>query len=149
MITISEALEHVCQQSRPLAAESRSLADARGHRLATDIISKMDSPPFDKALMDGYAVRSGDLTTGRGQLRRLEVLPAGSVARFPVGHGEATQIMTGAPLPAGADAVVKVEDTAFDADTQTTLINTNPVKPGQNIGTLLSYAVSINDPFFF
>lgn len=133
MITISEALDHVCRWSGPLEPELQTLAAARGCTLAEDIVSDMDSPPFHKALMDGYAVRSADLVNGHGRLRRVEVLPAGSVAVFPVNDGEATQIMTGAPLPAGADAVVKIEDTVFDADTQTAVIETRPVQPGQNV----------------
>lgn len=81
--------------------------------------------------MDGYAVRSGDLATGQATLRVIEVITAGQVPTQHVGPGEAAQIMTGAPLPEGADAVVKVEDT--QRDNQLVVIQNKPVAPGTNL----------------
>ncbi len=87
-----------------------ALADAAGLRLAGDVVSDGDHPPFDKAVMDGYAVRAADVSAG-AQLARVDTVAAGRVGTRPVNRGEAVAIMTGAPLPPGADAVVPVEQT--------------------------------------
>src|SRR5262245_11116661 len=108
MLTVAEAIAEILAHVQPLQAKRIPLADALGLVLAQDVFSELDSPPFDKALMDGYAVRAPDLPDGRGRLRVIEEVLAGQVGRFPVGVGEATRIMTGAPIPAGADAVVAV-----------------------------------------
>ena len=79
-----------------------ALEEAAELLLAEDVTSAVDSPPFDKSLMDGYAVVSSD----RAEVRQvLEEIGAGSVPRRPVTPGTATRLMTGAPLPEGADAV--------------------------------------------
>ena len=87
------------------------MADALGLVLAEDAVCDLDSPPFDKALMDGFAVRTEDLVEGRGTLRVIDEVLAGQVPRQPVGPRQAIRIMTGAPIPDGADAVVPVEPT--------------------------------------
>ncbi len=89
------------------------LGNAVGLRLAADLVSDGDHPPFAKAVMDGYAVRAVDVTAG-ATLARVDTVAAGQVGRRAVGAGEAVAIMTGAPLPAGADAVVPVEQTTRD-----------------------------------
>jgi molybdopterin molybdotransferase len=89
-----------------------SLHEAAGRRLAGDIVADRDDPPFDKSLMDGYAVSPGDATT----LRVIGDIPAGKCAERGIEAGEAMSIMTGAPLPTGADAVVPVEQTSRDGD---------------------------------
>jgi len=95
--------------------ESVLLAEALGRTLARDIKARENIPPFTKATMDGYAVRAEDIrAAGKDaavELEVLEDLPAGRVSRKSVGRGQAVRIMTGAPLPKGADAVVMVEDT--------------------------------------
>jgi molybdopterin molybdotransferase len=91
-------------------------------------------PPYDKALMDGYAVRSGDLPEGRGELRVLEEITAGQVPQKALTAGAASRIMTGAPMPVGADAVVMVERTQMRGDGRV-WIDDRPVKPGQNVLT--------------
>jgi molybdopterin molybdotransferase len=114
-----------------------ALDEALGLVLAEDAIAELDSPPFDKSLMDGYAVRSADLRDGRGRLRIIEEVLAGQVPQRVVGAGEATRIMTGAPLPGGADAVVPVEHTrlveAELVDAEEVEIETGPVTPGRNL----------------
>jgi molybdopterin molybdotransferase len=88
------------------------LAEALDRRLAQDVLADRDYPPFAKSLMDGYAVRGVDLRgTGSVELRFAGEIPAGAVPDRPLGVGEAAAIMTGAPLPPGADAVVPVEET--------------------------------------
>jgi molybdopterin molybdotransferase len=98
--------------------------------LAEDVASDLDMPPFDKALMDGYAVRAADVR-GEATLTVVEEVTAGRVATKAVEAGQATQIMTGTALPRGADAVVQVE--------RTTRLDGNRVRladlprPGQNV----------------
>src|SRR5688572_15255555 len=94
-----------------MGADSVSLADAHGRILAEDLRSTVDVPPWDNSAMDGYAVRAADTTDGEVALRLLETVGAGAVGTLPVVAGTATAIMTGAPIPPGADAVVPIEDT--------------------------------------
>ena len=113
-----------------------ALADALGLVLAENVDCDLDSPPFDKALMDGFAVRMIDLANGRATLNVIEEVMAGQVPRQSVGPGQAIRIMTGAPLPEGADAVVPVEHTRHEAGdaTQTeVVIDSNTIKAGKNI----------------
>src|SRR5919106_973102 len=108
MLTVEEALDLVEKTAASLAARRVALGAAAGLVLAEEIRSDVNSPPYDKALMDGYAVRSGDRQPAR---QILEEIAAGAVPRFPVTPGAASRIMTGAPLPEGADAVVQIERT--------------------------------------
>lgn len=115
MIEYHEALRAVAAKARPLGSEAVPLLEALGRTLARDIRAAEAVPPFDKATMDGYAVRAADTSgaSARSPVRLTVVadLPAGRVSRRTLGRGEAVRIMTGAPLPKGADAVVMVEDT--------------------------------------
>ncbi len=135
MIEYSEARELVLASAKKLAAESVPLTRSLGRTLAREVKAREDIPPFTKATMDGYAVRAEDTRPEPGKTEvRLEVLtdlPAGQVTRKAVGPGQAVRIMTGAPLPAGADAVVMVEDTA--ADERGAVIR-RAVRAGDNIG---------------
>ncbi len=116
MLTVEQALAAVLEETQPLAPVSVELADALGLVSAEETIADIDSPPFDKALMDGFAVRSADLASGTRRLRILEEITAGMTPSKPVTAGSATRIMTGAPLPEGADAVVKIEDVEIEVD---------------------------------
>ncbi len=109
MITVDEALGLVLRHAKPLSARPVAAAEALGHVLAEDIVSDVDSPPYDKSMVDGYAVRSADLVGGRAELRLIEEIVAGSIPSRAVTAGGCTRIMTGAPVPDGADAVVMVE----------------------------------------
>ena len=100
--------------------------------LAENVASDIDMPPFDKSLMDGYAVRCADLDEGRAILTVVEEVTAGQVPRHNVGPGQATRIMTGAPMPAGADAVVMLERSQALNDGRVQ-IDDKPPRPGQNI----------------
>ena len=134
MISVRAALDHVLADLPRVGSEQVPLAAARGRVLATSIQAPRDVPPFRNSAMDGYAVRSADLTSASAGaavvLRVLETIGAGSVATQPVGAGTAIRIMTGAPIPDGADAVVRVEDTAeTDGGVE---IRVAP-KPGANV----------------
>lgn len=131
MIAMADAFDHVCREVQPFPVESLPLERCWGLTLARDIVSEIDSPPFDKSLMDGYAVRAADAAKGKATLAVIERITAGQVAAFSVSPGTAIQIMTGAPLPVGADAVVRFEDTRIEGDC--VQIDTRPVVAEANI----------------
>ncbi len=107
MISVTEALEFVKQGALPLPSKRVALGKSLGLRLRESIVSPVDSPPFDKALLDGYAVVASDATPTR---RLLEEVIAGDVPHHAVEPGTTINVMTGAPIPDGADAIVKRED---------------------------------------
>jgi molybdopterin molybdotransferase len=92
-----------------------SIRESLGRVLAGDVISPEDVPPFANSAMDGFAVRGADVNTAGSVLEVIGDLPAGSRSDLVVGPGEAIRIMTGAPMPAGADTVVRVEETLSEA----------------------------------
>ncbi len=115
MISVEEALERILAYVSVLDAEERPILDALGQVLAEDAVSSMDIPPMDNTAMDGYAVRAAD-TAGASdetpvQLRVIGELAAGYLFDGDVGAGAAVRIMTGAPVPRGADAIVPFEET--------------------------------------
>lgn len=122
MLTVPEALECILSHARPRHAAKVPLRHALGLVLAEEIQSDIDSPPFDKSIVDGYAVQAADLSSGRARLKVLEQVTAGDSPTLPVTAGSATRIMTGAPLPVGCDAVVMIE--------KTELVSTSTDKPG-------------------
>jgi molybdopterin molybdotransferase len=114
MIQVEEALRLILARVTPLETERTSLADARGRILRTAARADLDSPPFDASAMDGYAARHADV----GQpLRLIGEAPAGAAFAGHVGAGECIRILTGAPLPAGADCVIRQEDVIRDGTT--------------------------------
>ena len=117
MITVDQALSITLTRVERLGSESVPLEEALGRVLAQDIIADIDLPPFDRARMDGFAVRSADLTTTPIRLRIIGEVAAGATFDGTLRPGEALKIFTGAPMPAGADAVQKVEVTETDGDT--------------------------------
>jgi len=109
MIYFDEALQIVLSSAVVITeSEHVGLSRALGRILASDIISDMDIPPFDKSAMDGYACRAADLDR---LLKVIEVIPAGYRPQKVIGQGECSKIMTGAMVPEGADCVVMVEHT--------------------------------------
>jgi molybdopterin molybdotransferase len=116
MISVRDALDRVLDGLPRTGAEQVALTAARGRVLAEAIQAPRDVPPFRNSAMDGYALRSADVRAARRdapvRLRVLETIGAGVVATQSVAPQTAIRIMTGAPMPDGADAVVKVEDTA-------------------------------------
>jgi molybdopterin molybdotransferase len=111
MLTVAEALAAILGTVQPGPVIEIDLAEAWGQVLAQSVVSDLDSPPFDKALMDGYALRAADVM-GQVELEVIEEVTAGRVPLRTVTSGQATRIMTGAPIPVGADAVVPIEETA-------------------------------------
>jgi len=111
MKPLADAQRAVLDAMKPLPVVAMPLREARGLALAVPLVAPHDLPPFPNSAMDGYAVRAADVAAAPVTLPVLEDVPAGRVPSQPVTGGTAIKIMTGAPLPDGADAVVKVEDT--------------------------------------
>lgn len=128
MITVARALGIILEQVHPLGVERVALDEALARILAEDVRADIDLPPFDRARMDGYALRSEDASTVPVTLRLIGEVAAGAVFTTAIGPGEAVKIFTGAPMPPGADAVQKVEVTEADGET---VIIKEAVKPGQ------------------
>ena len=135
-IPLDHAKRIIDDAIRPIERIERvGLFDAHGRVLARDVVSDVDVPPFARASMDGYAVRAED-TSGASRaeakiLRRVEQLFTGQVSTHTLTTGECIEIATGAPMPAGADAVVIVEETESDGDQIRIL---TAVHPRQNVG---------------
>ena len=115
MLGVEDALERILSYFEPLEAVDVPVAEAGGMVLAEDAVSDMDIPPLDNSAMDGYAVRSesvaGASAGAPATLRVIDRVAAGQLPTTAVGPGTAVRIMTGAPVPPGADAVVPFEDT--------------------------------------
>ena len=115
MLSVEEAYERIMAYFSPLEAEERPLLEALGQMLVQDIFSPLDIPPMANSAMDGYAVRVADVAGAKpGSPKLLQVIgqiSAGQVPTQPVVQGTAIRIMTGAPIPQGADAVVPFEET--------------------------------------
>jgi molybdopterin molybdotransferase len=111
LITVDQAIAVI--DAAPVAPRivRMRLQEAQGLRLAKDILADRDYPPFDKSLMDGFAVRCADVKTTPVQLDVIGEIAAGQTADFSVGPKQTAAIMTGAPLPPGADGVIPVEET--------------------------------------
>ncbi len=133
MLAVADAQQLIQRFAQPLPPQTVPLTESiLGLLLAEDVASDLDVPPYDKALMDGYAVRTADCASGQAVLRIVEEIVAGQTPQHAVGSGEASRIMTGAPLPAGADAVVRVEDTKTVAADRVAIEGRAP-RPGQNV----------------
>jgi molybdopterin molybdotransferase len=115
MLTVTEASEQILSEIKPLAPEAVPLRQALGRVLAEDISATVTMPPWSNSSMDGYAVRSADITPvmsgERVHLRVIATVAAGEFAPRALKRGEAMRIMTGAPIPGGADSVIRKEDT--------------------------------------
>ena len=113
-----------------LPTERVQIWDSLGRVLAVDVKAGEDVPPFANSAMDGFAVRAEDVAEAGAVLQVIADLPAGESPSVPVGPGEAVKIMTGAPMPEGADTIVKVEDTE-PADRSVTIVPS--VAPGTSV----------------
>lgn len=122
LLSLQEAWQIIRAEVAPLGSELVSLSTAFRRILASPIIATDDSPPFDKAVMDGFAVRTADCLQPGTTLRIRGLAAAGGTDRQTVDTGEAVRINTGAPLPAGADSVVRIEETSQSADGMTVRI---------------------------
>ena len=111
-MTPAEAARVILGPCQPIRPERRPLRDALDAVLAEDVASPIDLPAWDNSAMDGYAVRSADLKQAAPELDVIETVPAGHFPQRAVGQGQAARIFTGAPVPQGADTVIRQEDTA-------------------------------------
>ena len=115
MLTVPEAVREISEGIRPREIERVPLLDVLGRVLATNAIAPYTLPQWDNSAMDGYAVRAADIEAATADhpvaLPVLGTVAAGAFADRHVGAGEAMRIMTGAPIPEGADTVIRVEDT--------------------------------------
>lgn len=114
-----EAIRRGVEGLRAVDVERASLAEACGRVLARPVLSDDDYPAFDRSMMDGFAVRSADCASSGTRLRIRGLIIAGQSGEKPLGPGETLQINTGAPLPTGADAVIRIEDCTVEGDTVT------------------------------
>ncbi len=131
MLSYDDALAFLLARARPLAdTESVGLADGLGRVLAHPVVSPRDVPPWDNSAMDGYAVRVADVVTGaETRLPVVQRIPAGTSGQ-PLAPGTAARIFTGAPVPAGADAVVVQEDCREE---EGVVVFSRPVRVGDNV----------------
>jgi molybdopterin molybdotransferase len=140
LLSVREAQERILSGFTPRPARTCLLSDALGQVLAEPVSASQDSPIFSNSSMDGYAIQAVDTVSASNQhpveLRVIEDIPAGKMPVLHVEPGLASRIMTGAPLPPGADAVVPVEDTAhpsLDASLPAAVKILKPAEPGQNV----------------
>ncbi|MDQ7030849.1 MAG: molybdopterin molybdotransferase MoeA [Ardenticatenia bacterium] len=142
MISVEQAQEHILAHIGELDAEPVPLFEAVGRVLAEDIVAEHNIPPFRNSAMDGYAVRAADTDGASPErpilLRVVETVAAGTAPTAPVVPGTAARIMTGAPMPPGADAVVRFEETseALPAERRPPgghIAILRPVRPGDNV----------------
>jgi molybdopterin molybdotransferase len=134
LMTIEEARSSVLGEATPLPPQSRPLAEVLGMVLAEGLVATHDVPPFDNSAMDGYALVASD-TTGAScehptRLLLTDTIPAGHSASSRIFPGQAAKIMTGAPLPDGADAVVQCEVTKEAGDS---VLIFEAAKKGKNV----------------
>ncbi|HET9908175.1 MAG TPA: gephyrin-like molybdotransferase Glp [Anaerolineales bacterium] len=139
LLSVDDARARILSHFQAVTTETLPLVDCNHRVLAQDVAATTDLPPFDNSSMDGFAIRVADLNAD--PLQRLHVIadiPAGVSPTISLSQGEAARIMTGAQVPAGADAVVPVEDTDFNnrdagsAPPELVVINA-PVNKGANI----------------
>jgi molybdopterin molybdotransferase len=130
LISVSEASERILARIKPLAAETVATENLVGRVLSEPVIAPISSPPWDNSSMDGYAVRSADVLHDGIELRVVETVAAGGFPSRELREGEAMRVMTGAPVPHGADSVVRHEDTD---DGRESVIIMNRRDVGKNI----------------
>lgn len=154
-ISHTEARRRMLERVSPVDTETVALPCLPGRILALDVAARENIPPFDRSPYDGYAFRAEDTAKASQEapvtLRILEEIPAGSVSHYPVTEGCAVKVLTGAPIPQGADAVIKFERTKFTDETVTIFApcksGSNIVRSGEDVcaGDLLAKAGSVID----
>jgi molybdopterin molybdotransferase len=130
MIELEEALELVLNRIQTVEKESVLIAEAYGRVLAQDVTSQIAMPPFARSPLDGYAYLATSVDPRPLQLKVVSEIPAGTFSEREIATGEAAKIYTGAPIPTGANCVVRMEDTEYALDEVTIY---RPVLPGSNI----------------
>lgn len=120
MISVKEALSTILASIKSLGIEKVGILDSLGRVLAEDIIANRDHPPWDNSAMDGYTLIYDDIKKASNKtpaiIKVTGEIPAGRLPTMKIRQGEAVKIMTGAPIPEGADTVVRVEDTKLSGD---------------------------------
>ena len=130
VLSVEEAQAHILSTVDVLEPERVPLLDAAGRVLAEEVVADRDIPPVTNAAMDGYAVRGADLVDGKRRFRVVGEVAAGHQPEARVGSQQAMRIMTGAPVPRGADTVVRFEDTRLDGERVEIL---DAPSPGKNV----------------
>ena len=131
MISVSEAQKTILTRAKKNRQVEVNLREAASFFLAENILSDRDIPPFNRVTMDGFAVKCSDFTDGQARLKLIGTFAAGDSAKVRLKKGEALAIMTGSPLPEGADSVVKVENSSTDKDW--VILKETSIKPGLNV----------------
>src|SRR5258707_6356694 len=116
MLSVEEAKEKIRSVTSPLSQEWTSVEFAIGRAVAQPIVARRTLPPWDNSAMDGYALRSADTSGAPVRLRVQETMFAGQLPTRTIGQGQCSRIMTGAPMPQGADAVVMQESVRVTSD---------------------------------
>jgi len=130
MMQYEEALKYIFKNASPLPAEKVTVEDSVGRISKENIYSMLEMPPFDKAAMDGYAVYAQDVKNAPVNLRCIGLIQAGDIFKKKLNRAECVKIMTGAPMPAGAESVIMVEDTLQCGDS---VLASKTVKKGENV----------------
>ena len=133
MVSVEEALRLLVENVRPLGHETVLLKDAAKRVLAEDISADRNSPPWRKSMMDGFAVRSSDINAGTQKLKVIETITAGEAPSVAVETGQSTRIMTGAPVPEGADAIVMIERCSFEEGSTEVTIELDSIDAGKHL----------------
>ncbi len=134
MITVDKALNMIVDNASPLSAKTMATEHAHTFVSVNDIVADRPLPPFNRVAMDGYAVRSTDFSSPEIELKLKGQIQTGIQSELVVEPGEAVNVMTGAPCPAGADAVVKVENSKVSGDVVT--LHEDNIRPGLNIASM-------------
>ena len=130
LMPVAEARQRILADLPLMPSKQVSLPEAHGRVLAVDVAARVTQPPLAVSAMDGYAVRAADVVMVPANLAVIGAVPAGGLFEGEVNAGQAVRIFTGAPLPAGADAIIIQEDTERDGDKVTV---TEGVKTGHNV----------------
>lgn len=116
LVSLDDAWVRIARNVKPIGSERIPLSRAWGRVLSVPVLCDEDYPAFDKAMMDGFALRAGDASASGTRLRIRGLAAAGGEVAAPLFPGEAVRINTGAPVPSGADTVIRIEDAAIDGD---------------------------------
>lgn len=135
LMPVAHALERILRDMNRQSTELVPVTSAYGRVLAEDVASPLDLPPFDNSAMDGYAVRAQDTASAPVTLRVVDDIPAGRASTRELQIGEAARIMTGAPMPHGADAVVPVELTGADWGGMPGIVSASAVRINEPVQT--------------
>ncbi|MDP6118434.1 MAG: molybdopterin molybdotransferase MoeA [Planctomycetota bacterium] len=131
MLPVEQAIRIVLEAARTLDTENVPLSECQGRILAEPTLADADLPPFDRSIMDGFALIAADTESNGTTLEIVEEVFAGDIPQKALQPGEAAKIMTGAPIPQGADCVVMVENTSMNKDGQVVISEIAEI--GQNI----------------